>query len=167
MSKLQSFAFKAPSTTLPENAMNEGDTMEGLEHLATPMAQRIPLSELMSNTPTRQESSQEVSPEEKVVWKLTPKKTPAKPTASQESPNAKMNTFLKFLNEDENKKTVHPFFGCSDIDGDADCQREKSTSVAADNARERIALDSLNSKTSTPITGSVTIKFETLCVVRK
>jgi hypothetical protein len=121
MSKLQSFAFKPPSTTLAENAMSEGDTMEGLEHPATPMAQRISLSELMSNTPTRQESSQEVSPEEKVVWKLTPKKTPAKPTASQESPNAKMTTFLTFLNEDESKKKVHLFFGCSDIDGDANC----------------------------------------------
>ena len=94
--------------------------MEGLDHTATPMGQRIPLSELMSNTPTRQESSQEVSPGEKVVWKITPKKTPAKPTASQESPNAKMATFLKFLNEDENKKVLL-FFACSDVDGDADC----------------------------------------------
>ena len=107
MSKLQNFAFNPTSTTLTENPSSEGDTEEvALEHPATPMPQRIPLSELMSNTPTRQKSSQEVSPEDKVVWKLSPKKTCAKQMVSQESPSTKMTTFLKFLNEEEKKKEV-------------------------------------------------------------
>ena len=168
MNKLQSFAFKPTSAALGENPPTEGDLiMEGVEHPATPMPQQISLSELMSNTPTRQGSSQEVSPEEKVVWKLSAKKTPAKPIASQESPSAKLTTLLKFLNEDESKKKV-AFLSCycADVDGDTDCQRKKSTCLAADNARERLTLDSIDSKTSTSITGSVTI-IETLCIVRK
>ena len=106
MKKLQSFEYNPISTMPPtENPRSEGDTTE-CEHPATPMPQRIPLSELMSNTPKNQESCQEVSPREKVIWKLSPNATPAKPTASQESPSTKMTTFLKFLNEEESQKKV-------------------------------------------------------------
>jgi hypothetical protein len=72
------------------------------ENLATPMPQRIPLSDLMSNTPRTVESV-DVSPgEDKVVWKMSPKNT-ARP-ASQESPNGRITTFLSILTDDEKKK---------------------------------------------------------------
>ena len=80
--------------------------MVEVEHPATPMPQKIPLSDLMSNTPRRRETGTDGSPEDKVVWKISPNKIVEVQTASQESPNAKMTTFLNFLKDDDNRKRV-------------------------------------------------------------
>jgi hypothetical protein len=102
MSKLQSFAFKP---TTPAQSSSQEDMTE-VEHPATPMPHKIPLSDLMSNTPRRHETGTDGSPEDKVVWKLSPNKVVDVPTTSQESPNAKMTTFLNFLKDDDNRKKV-------------------------------------------------------------
>ena len=102
MSKLQSFAFKP---TTPAQPSSQEDMTE-VQHPATPMPQKIPLSDLMSNTPRRHETGTDGSPEDKVVWKLSPNKVVEVSTASQESPNAKMTTFLNFLKDDDNRKKV-------------------------------------------------------------
>jgi hypothetical protein len=104
MNKLQSFAFKP---TIPAQPSSQEDMTE-VEHPATPMPQKIPLSDLMSNTPRRHETGADGSPEDKVVWKLSPNKTVDVPTTSQESPNAKMTTFLNFLKDDDHRKKVFP-----------------------------------------------------------
>lgn len=102
LSKLQSFAFK-PTMSAEQSSQ---EAMTEVEHPATPMPQKIPLSDLMSNTPKRQETVTDESPEDKVVWKITPKKAIAPPTASQESQSDKMTTFLSLLKDDDTAKKV-------------------------------------------------------------
>src|SRR5271170_4511638 len=113
MNKLQNFAYNPNQSHSSQEASNE----EEESHPATPLPQRIPLSDLMSNTPRRQEdTNHDVSPEEKVVWKLSPKKTIGEPFASQESPNVTTTTtttattFLNLLNEDERQPKVCSLF---------------------------------------------------------
>jgi hypothetical protein len=102
MDKLQRFAYA--SMPAPSSQENQGETR--LPTPATPMPQRIPLSDLMSNTPKAADNAQEISPSEKIVWKLSPKKTPGQASASQGSPNA---TFLNLLNQENTKKRVRLF----------------------------------------------------------
>src|SRR5437762_14369186 len=96
MTKLQNFAYKATTPARPTST-DVVDTRPG-ENIATPVPQRIPLSDLMSNTPRTVESV-DVSPgEDKIVWKMSPKNTVGQ--ASQESPNGKITTFLSILAEE-------------------------------------------------------------------
>jgi hypothetical protein len=69
---------------------------EGM-HPATPVPRRVPLSDLISNTPIRREAAQDVSPDDKVVWKLSPKKILEAPSASQESPSQQETIFLNLM----------------------------------------------------------------------
>jgi hypothetical protein len=71
--------------------------MEEGMHPATPVPRRVPLSDLISNTPIRGEVAQEVSPDDKVVWKLSPKKILEAPSASQESPPQQETIFLNLM----------------------------------------------------------------------
>jgi hypothetical protein len=103
MSKLQNFAYKSP--IIKADTPSSQEAGETVADPATPMPQRIPLSDLMSNTPTRHDGGPDVSPEDKVVWKLSPTKVLEGISASQD-PNARMTSFLNFLNNDENKKKV-------------------------------------------------------------
>jgi len=66
-------------------------------HPATPVPRRVPLSDLISNTPMREDSAQDVSPDDKVVWKLSPKKILEAPSASQESPSQQDTIFLNLM----------------------------------------------------------------------
>jgi hypothetical protein len=105
MNKLKQFTYKPTTPVLPTPpapTSSQDDTIT--EDPATPIPQRIPLSDLLSNTPIRQGTCQDVSPEEKVVWKLSPKKILDVPFPSQESPRANRTTFLNLLNGNENKK---------------------------------------------------------------
>lgn len=104
MNKLQTFAYKHTTPAVSAPSSSQDDTV--MEDPATPMPQRIPLSDLMSNTPRRQGSSEEVSPEEKVVWKLSPKKLLDVSFAPQEGPRANTTTFLNLLNDNDNKKVT-------------------------------------------------------------
>ena len=108
MNKLQGFAYKPTTPVVRPPSTQESPMMrEEVDHPATPMPQRIPLSDLMSNTPRTQESNQNVSPEEKVVWKLSPKKILELPRASQEAPRSNTTTFLNLLKDDnDNKRKV-------------------------------------------------------------
>ena len=104
VSELESFVYKpknpAPLSNDERIGMNERN-----EHPATPMPQKIPLSELISNTPRTAGTIQNVSPEEKVVWKLTPKKMPdVEQSPSRESSDAEVTKLLNLLNEDKQKK---------------------------------------------------------------
>ena len=105
MNKLQGFAYKPTIPVVPQPSTQESPTLgEEIEHPATPMPQRISLTDLMSNTPRRQETAQDVSPEEKVVWKLSPKKILEIHGSSQESTGPNTTTFLNLLNEDKDSK---------------------------------------------------------------
>jgi hypothetical protein len=104
MSKLENFAYKSPLTKADTPSSQEG-LSEDMVDPATPMPRKIPLSDLMSNTPRRQDGGPDVSPEEKVVWKLSPTKILEGVSASQD-PNARMTNFLSFLNDDEKKKVI-------------------------------------------------------------
>ena len=104
MNKLQKFAYKPSNPTVPAPTSSQDDTVT--EDPATPIPQRVPLSDLLSNTPIRQGICQEVSPEEKVVWKLSPKKILEVSFPSQESPRGNETTFLNLLNEKQNKKVL-------------------------------------------------------------
>ena len=100
MSKLQNFAY-APvtKTETPSSQSDEvGDP-------ATPMPRRIPLSDLMLNTPRRNDGGVDVSPEDKVVWKLSPSKILEGISASQD-PGPRTTKFINFLNDDESKQKV-------------------------------------------------------------
>src|SRR5579859_3985030 len=81
----------------------------GLVDPATPMSRRVPLSDLMTNTPRTEDGVVDVSPEDKVVWKLSPRKLLEGQTASQESPSTKVTRFLSFLDENDQTKKVRPF----------------------------------------------------------
>jgi hypothetical protein len=100
MDKLQRFAYKPTTPVGPPSTQQSPTVLEEVEHPATPMPQRIPLSDLISNTPIRQETSQNISPEEKVVWKLSPKKILEIPRSSQVAPRPNTTTFLNLLNDD-------------------------------------------------------------------
>src|SRR5436305_3687595 len=120
MNRLQSFTYNpanSPGThSSPSQPENENAEIEqekekeeeedGLDP-ATPRPQRIPLSDLMSNTPLRkEETNHDISPEDKVTWKRSPKKILA---PQEESPNvthtaSTTTTFLNLLGEDEGKQ---------------------------------------------------------------
>jgi hypothetical protein len=105
MSKLQTFAYKPsfPSTDPPPQSVSENTANPG-----TPMPHRIPLSDLISSTPsTKIEVGQDISPDDKIVWKLSPKRAETVPQASQGSPNTRMAEFINFLqNENTNQKVL-------------------------------------------------------------
>jgi hypothetical protein len=101
MSKLQAFAYNPTTPVLPSPS-GQDDAI--LEDPATPMARRVPLSDIMSSTPRRQGSSHEVSPDERVVWKISPKRGLEVQFASQESPPGSETRILNLLDDDENKK---------------------------------------------------------------
>jgi len=104
MNKLQSFVYKTPTPALEPRQQH---STEKVQNPATPMPQRIPLSDLISSTPsTRQENGQDISPDEKIVWKLSPKRAVMVAHTSQESPNAKMTDFMNFLQDENNKQKV-------------------------------------------------------------
>src|SRR5436190_10582650 len=108
MNKLEQFTYKPTTPVLLAPTSSQDDTT--IEDPSTPLPQRIRLSDLLSNTPIRQGTCQDVSPEEKVVWKLSPKKVLDVPFPSQESPRANKTTFLNLLNGSENKKVL--LMGC-------------------------------------------------------
>jgi hypothetical protein len=105
MAKLQNFAYKrpldppAPPTVAPSPAQSSQDRIMAEEgrHPDTPFPRRVPLSDLISNTPIRGEAVQEVSPDDKVVWKLSPKKILDVPSASQERPSQQETIFLNLM----------------------------------------------------------------------
>jgi hypothetical protein len=109
MNNLQSLAYKATNTTTAAGTgviQDQNLIYEEIHDPATPMAQRIPLSDLISNTPRAQQSNHGGSPEDKVVWKLSPKKGLQTRSASQQSPKANMTTFLPFVDQDTSNTNV-------------------------------------------------------------
>lgn len=69
------------------------------------MPRRVPLSDLISSTPRTVETTQDVSPEDKVVWKFSPNnKSNGMPSSeSRSSPSSKMTSFYNILNDDQKK----------------------------------------------------------------
>jgi len=107
MSGLQDFAYNpAPDQPPPAagapareiSGQERGMEKEGM-HPATPLPRRVPLSDLISNTPAREEAAQNVSPDDKVVWKLSPKKVLEAPASSQENQPPRKTSFLNFTQE--------------------------------------------------------------------
>jgi hypothetical protein len=103
MSKLQNFAYKSPLTKAGMPSSQEVE--EGVIDPTTPMPERVPLSDLISNTPRRQDGGPDVSPQDKVVWKLSPSKILEGLSGSQETDNT--TKFINFLNNDGIKKNVY------------------------------------------------------------
>jgi hypothetical protein len=102
MSKLQNFAYKSPTKV---DTPSSQEIREEVIDPATPMPQRVPLSDLMSNTPRRQDGGPDVSPQDKVVWKLSPLKILEGLSASQDMDNNTTKS-INFLNDNEIKKNV-------------------------------------------------------------
>lgn len=104
MSKSQSLTYR-PATPGPSSSQEQVIDPES-DCLATPMIpQRIPLSELILNTPKTGETAQNVSPEEKVIWKLTPKKAHhGEHSPYQESPDTKINRLVTSLDQHDKQK---------------------------------------------------------------
>jgi hypothetical protein len=122
MEKLKGFAYvseaQLSSQLHPQLHSQDEDVDEGEEaeqNPATPMPQRISLSDLISSTPiTKQENGQDISPEDKIVWKLSPKRLLQTPP-SQDSPNAKMTKFMGFLQDENVQKSVYQLFSLVDL----------------------------------------------------
>ena len=162
LNKLQSFAFK-PTNSADRSSQ---EVMAEVEHPATPMPQKIPLSDLMSNTPKRQETVTDESPEDKVVWKLTPKKAIEPPTASQESQNDKMTTFLSLLKDDDTAKKVVSFTYDADIDGLSDYEYEIPTSGTSHQAGKFISANAFHS-TVPNSSGTIPAKSKAFGIIRE
>ena len=102
MSRLQEFAYKAapdqppPAPTPAISGQEKLMEREGM-HPATLLPRRVPLSDLICNTPAREEAAQNVSPDDKVVWKLSPKKVLGAAASSQENQHPRETSFINFI----------------------------------------------------------------------